>query len=42
VRVTAWHPLFEPVETFVWLDPGQESSIKLQLTPKARFVPAQP
>lgn len=42
VRVTAWHPLFEPKETFVWLDPGQESTIKLQLTPKARFASAQP
>jgi hypothetical protein len=42
VRVTAWHPLFEPTETFVWLDPGQQSSIKLQLTPKARFVATQP
>lgn len=38
VRVTAWHPLFEPTETFVWIDPGQQTSIKLQLTPKARFV----
>ena len=42
VRVTAWHPLFEPTETFVWLDPGQESTVKLQLTPKARFVASQP
>jgi hypothetical protein len=42
VRVTAWHPLFEPTETFVWIEPGQQNSIKLQLTPKARFVVAQP
>jgi hypothetical protein len=38
VRVTAWHPLFESAETFVWIDPGQQSSVKLQLTPKTRFV----
>lgn len=39
VRVTAWHPLFEPTETFVWIEPGQQSAVKLQLTPKARFTP---
>lgn len=39
VRVTAWHPLFEESETFVWLDPGQRSHVKLILKPKARFVP---
>lgn len=38
VRVTAWHPLFEPAETFVWIDPGQTSNVKLQLTPKTRFT----
>jgi hypothetical protein len=42
VRVTAWHPLFEPTETFVWIEPGQQGSVKLQLFPKARFVAAQP
>jgi hypothetical protein len=40
VRVTAWHPLFEPAETFVWIEPGKQSSVKLQLTPKLRFVAA--
>lgn len=38
VRVTAWHPLFEPAETFVWIEPGQQTAVKLQLTPKARFI----
>jgi hypothetical protein len=38
VRVTAWHPLFEPTETFVWIEPGQQTSVKLQLTPKTRFI----
>jgi hypothetical protein len=42
VRVTAWHPLFEPVETFVWLEPGQQTTTKLQLTPRPRFLAAQP
>lgn len=41
VRVTAWHPLFEQTETFVWIEPGQETSVKLQLTPKTRFVAKQ-
>ena len=41
VRVTAWHPLFEPTETFVWLEPSQVSTVNLQLTPKTRFVPTQ-
>jgi len=40
VRVTAWHPLFEPTETFVWLEPSQVTTINLQLTPKQRFVPS--
>lgn len=38
VRVSAWHPLFEPTETFVWIDPGQQTTVKLQLTPKTRFT----
>jgi hypothetical protein len=38
VRLTAWHPLFEESETFVWLEPGQHSTVKLVLTPKSRFV----
>jgi len=41
VRVTAWHPLFEPSETFVWIEPGQQTSVKLQLTPKTRYVASQ-
>lgn len=40
VRVTAWHPLFEPSESFVWVDPGQVSTLNLTLTPKTRFAPA--
>jgi hypothetical protein len=40
VRVTAWHPLFEPSETFVWLNPGEHSTVRLVLTPKLRFVTA--
>ena len=42
VRITAWHPLFEPTETFVWLEPGHEHTVSLELTPKSRFVPAPP
>lgn len=42
VRVTAWHPLFEPSEGFVWVEPGKEHRVKLQLTPKARFVSPHP
>ena len=42
VRVTAWHPLFEPTETFVWVEPSQVTTINLQLTPKQRFVPPLP
>jgi hypothetical protein len=42
VRVTAWHPLFEATETFVWLDPNQQSSVKLVISPKPRFVPGNP
>lgn len=41
VRVTAWHPLFEPTETFVWLEPSQVTTVNLQLTPKQRFLPKQ-
>jgi hypothetical protein len=39
VRITAWHPLFEPSETFIWLEPGAQGHIVLELQPKARFVP---
>jgi hypothetical protein len=39
VRVSAWHPLFDISESFVWLDPGQKASVTLELRPKARFVP---
>lgn len=38
VRVSAWHPLFELEETFVWIDAGKTSSVDLVLRPKARFV----
>ncbi|HMI93916.1 MAG TPA: hypothetical protein VK509_21225 [Polyangiales bacterium] len=40
VRVTAWHPLFEPSESFTWVEAGQSASLELLLKPKARFVPA--
>lgn len=39
VRITAWHPLFEESETFVWLQPGEHGSVELQLTPRKRFLP---
>jgi hypothetical protein len=39
VRVTAWHPLFEESETFVWLEPGTTSSVEFVLAPKLRFEP---
>lgn len=38
VRVTAWHPLFDVSETFVWLEPGERSAVELVLTPKQRFA----
>lgn len=40
VRVTAWHPLFEPAETFVWLEAGERSGTELWLEPKKRFTSA--
>jgi hypothetical protein len=40
VRVTAWHPLFEESETFVWLEPGKPLRVELLLVPKQRFVDA--
>ena len=39
VRITAWHPLFEPSELFVWLEPGEQRHVVLDLQPKGRFVP---
>jgi hypothetical protein len=43
VRVTAWHPLFEPSENFVWVEAGRSASLELLIEPKARFVqPASP
>jgi hypothetical protein len=41
VRLSAWHPLFDVSETFVWLDPGERASADFALAPKARFVPAK-
>ena len=35
-------PLFEESDTFVWLEPGQHSTVKLVLTPKTRFLPPPP
>ena len=34
VRVSAWHPLFEESETFVWLEPGETGSVELLLEPR--------
>jgi len=42
VRVTAWHPLFEPSETFVWVEAGEQGQAELLLEPKARFVERTP
>ena len=42
VRVTAWHPLFEPSENFTWVEPGRSATLELMVKPKARFVPASP
>ena len=39
VRITAWHPLFEESETFVWLKPGEHGAVELMLTPRKRFLP---
>jgi hypothetical protein len=39
VRVSAWHPLFEESQTFVWLEPGTTSAVELTLEPKTRFEP---
>jgi hypothetical protein len=38
VRVSAWHPLFEESQTFVWVEPGEAVSVELVLEPRARFV----
>lgn len=38
VRVSAWHPLFELEETFVWIDAGKTSHVDLVLRPKPRFL----
>lgn len=38
VRVSAWHPLFELEETFVWIDAGKTSNVDLLLRPKPRFL----
>jgi hypothetical protein len=38
VRVTAWHPLFEASETFVWLQQGDRGAVELSISPKRRFT----
>jgi len=38
VRISAWHPLFEPSETFVWVEPGGHGRVQLVLKPRSRFV----
>lgn len=40
VRVSAWHPLFEESETFVWLEPGEVGSVELVLSPRPGFAAA--
>ena len=35
VQVSAWHPLFEPTSTTVWLEPGQHQRVELTLTPRS-------
>ena len=37
VRVSAWHPLFEESQTFVWVEPGAAVSVELVLEPRQRF-----
>jgi hypothetical protein len=39
VRITALHPLFEPSETTVWVEPGAEVRIELLARPRERFLP---
>jgi hypothetical protein len=39
VRVTAWHPLFEASEDFVWVQPGESATLELVIKPKERFLP---
>ena len=39
VRITAWHPLFEPSENFVWVDAGGTARVELLMKPKPRFLP---
>jgi hypothetical protein len=38
VRVSAWHPLFEQSDTYVWVEPGKPTSIELVLEPRASFA----
>lgn len=34
VRVSAWHPLFEVSETFVWLEPNEQREVELVMRPR--------
>lgn len=38
VRISAWHPLFEESQTFVWLKPKERGQVELELTPREKFV----
>jgi hypothetical protein len=38
VRVTAWHPMFEASDTFVWLEAGEQGVVELPLAPQERFT----
>jgi hypothetical protein len=42
VRLTAWHPLFDERESFIWLEPGESTSVELELLPRERFLPPRP
>lgn len=35
VRISAWHPLFEPTSTHVWLERGERRRVDLTLAPRA-------
>ena len=39
VKLSAWHPLFEEAETFVWVDYGKQTSVNLELEVRQRAVP---
>ncbi|MDD9933064.1 MAG: hypothetical protein OXT09_05645 [Myxococcales bacterium] len=36
VRVSAWHPLFKEARAHVWLEPGEQRTVRLVLKPRRR------